>query len=136
MNRPNLTESHRAMFITSTLARVMIDMSDSELAAIRRSKLRELKRRLSAKQRKTEEIDADRILNEIFKGRAWEVFNAASYQFPNVMKEVKKALVKLALSGRLKAVTGEQLHLFLKTLGLRVRLDTRISYVEHGKLAT
>lgn len=109
-------------------------MSDSELAAIRRNKLRELKRRLTAKQKKTEEIDADKILNGIFKGRAWEIFNAATYQFPDVMKQVKKALVKLALSGRLKAVTGEQLHLFLKTLGLRVRLDTTISYAEHGKL--
>ena len=112
----------------------MIDMSDSELAAIRRSKLRELKRRLSAKQRKTEEIDTDKILNGIFKGRAWEVFNAASYQFPNVMKEVKKALAKLALSGRLKAITGEQLFIFLRTLGLRVKLDTKIRYAEHGKL--
>jgi DNA-binding TFAR19-related protein (PDSD5 family) len=109
-------------------------MSDSELAAIRRNKLRELKRRLTAKERKTEEIDADKILNGLFKGRAWEVFNAASYQFPNVLKEVKKALVKLALSGRLKAVTGEHLYLFLKTLGLRVRLDTQIRYAEHGKL--
>ncbi|MDH5461570.1 MAG: hypothetical protein OEX09_05045 [Candidatus Bathyarchaeota archaeon] len=109
-------------------------MSNSELAAIRRNKLRELKGRLTAKQKKTEEIDADKILNGIFKGRAWEIFNAANYQFPNVMKEVKKALVKLALSGRLKAVTGEQLYLFLKTLGLRVRLDTKIRYAEHGKL--
>jgi DNA-binding TFAR19-related protein (PDSD5 family) len=109
-------------------------MSDSELAAIRRNKLRELKIRLTAKQKKTEEIDADKILNRLFKGRAWEVFNTASYQFPNVMKEVKKALVKVALSGRLKAVTGEQLHLFLKTLGLKVRLNTKIRYAEHGKL--
>jgi DNA-binding TFAR19-related protein (PDSD5 family) len=112
----------------------MTDMSDSELAVIRRSKLRELKRRLSAKQRKTEEIDTDKILNGIFKGRAREVFNAASYQFPNVMKEVKKALAKLALSGKLKAITGEQLFLFLRTLGLRVKLDTKIRYAEHGKL--
>jgi DNA-binding TFAR19-related protein (PDSD5 family) len=112
----------------------MTDMSDNELAAIRRNKLRELKRRLTAKQKKTEEIDADKILNGLFKGRAWEVFNTASYQFPNVMQEVKKALVKLALSGRLKAVTGEQLYLFLRTLGLRVRLDTKIRYAEHGKL--
>ena len=109
-------------------------MSDGELAAIRRNKLRELKRRLTAKQKETEEIDADKILSGIFKGRAWEIFNAAIYQFPNVMKEVKKALVKLALSGRLKAVNGEQLYLFLKTLGLRVRLDTKIRYAEHGKL--
>ncbi len=112
----------------------MIGMSDSELAAIRRNRLRKLKRRLSAKQKKTEEIDAEKILNRVFKGRAWEVFNAASYQFPNVMKEVKKALVNLTLSGRLKAVSGEQLYLFLKTLGLRVRLDTKIHFAEHGKL--
>jgi len=109
-------------------------MSDNELAAIRRNKLRELERRLTAKQKKTEEIDADKILNGLFKGRAWEVFNAASYQFPSVMQEVKKALVKLSMSGRLEAVTGEQLYLFLRTLGLRVRLDTKIRYAEHGKL--
>jgi DNA-binding TFAR19-related protein (PDSD5 family) len=112
----------------------MTDMSDNELAAIRRNKLRELERRLTAKQKKTEEIDADKILNGLFKGRAWEVFNAASYQFPSVMQEVKKALVKLSMSGRLEAVTGEQLYLFLRTLGLRVRLDTKIRYAEHGKL--
>jgi DNA-binding TFAR19-related protein (PDSD5 family) len=112
----------------------MIVMSDSELRAIRQNKMREIKRRLAAKQRKTEKIDADNILNGIFKGRAKEVFDAATYQFPEVMKTVKKALVRLVLSGRLKAVTGEQLYLLLGNLGLRVRLDTKIRYAKHGKL--
>jgi len=112
----------------------MIAMSDSELQAIRRQKLQKLQRRVAAKQKKTEKVDADKILNRIFKGRAWEVFNAANYQFPNVMTKVKDALVRLALSGRLKEVTGEQLYLFLRNLGLRVRLNTKIHYTEHGKL--
>ena len=109
-------------------------MSDSELRAIRRNKLRELQAKLAAKQKRTEKIDSNKILNRIFKGRAWEVFNTASYQFPNVMSKTKEALVNLALSGRLKEVTGEQLYLFLRNLGLRVRLNTKIRYTEHGKL--
>ena len=109
-------------------------MSDSELRAIRRNKLRELQAKLAAKQKRTEKIDSNKILNRIFKGRAWEVFNTASYQFPSVMSKIKEALVNLALSGRLKEVTGEQLYLFLRNLGLRVRLNTKIRYTEHGKL--
>ena len=108
-------------------------MSDRELQAIKRGKLRELQRRLAAKQKKTEKISADNILDKIFKGRAWEVFNSASHQFPDVMNKVKDALVNLALSGKLQEVTGEQLYLFLRNLGLRVRLDTRIRYADHGQ---
>ena len=111
-------------------------MSDSELAAIRQNKLRELRKRLATKPEKSKEEGPDDILNRIFKGRAWEVFNAANYQFPQIMKEVKDTLVKLAASGRLEKVTGEQLYHFLRNLGLRVKLNTTIHYTEHGKLKT
>ena len=109
-------------------------MSDSELRAIKRNKMRELQRRLAEKQNKTEEIDADKVLKGIFKGRAWEVFNSAIYQYPAIIGKVKDALVNLALSGKLQEVTGEQLYLFLRNLGLRVRLNTRIRYTDHGQL--
>lgn len=109
-------------------------MSDRELEAIKRRKLREIQRRWAARQRKTEKPDTDETLNKVFRGRAWEVFNAANQQFPTVMSQIKEALVKLAASGRLKEVTGEQLYLFLRKLGLRVRLNTTIRYTEHGKL--
>jgi DNA-binding TFAR19-related protein (PDSD5 family) len=108
-------------------------MNDRELQSIKRSKLRELRKKLAAKQKKTEKISADKILDKIFKDRAWEVFNSASHQFPDAMGKVKDALVNLALSGRLKEVTGEQLYLFLRKLGLRVRLDTKIRYTDHGQ---
>ena len=109
-------------------------MSDRELQAIRRDKLRALQRKLAANQKNAGEISADTILTKVFKDRAWEVFNSASSQFPDAMSKVKEALVKLVLSGKLREITGEQLYLFLRKLGLRVRLDTKIRYVDHGQL--
>ena len=114
--------------------KVMIAMSDPELTAIRLKKLRDLKKRLAPKEKDTPSQDTDAILTDVFKGRAWEVFNTATLQFPGVMGEVKKALVKLVLHGDLKEITGEQLYLFLRRLGLRVKLNTRISFTEDGKL--
>ena len=112
----------------------MIVMSASELNSLRRKKLRELQRRLAKKEKKTKGVNADNVLNKIFRGRAWEVFNAASYQYPGAMQRIKEVLVKLALTGRLNEVTGEQLYLFLKNLGLKIRLNTKINFASHGKL--
>jgi DNA-binding TFAR19-related protein (PDSD5 family) len=109
-------------------------MSDSELDMIRRRKLLELQRRAAAKENKVETLDSNEVLNRVFRGRAWEVFSAASYQFPQVMTQVRALLVKLALSGKIKEVTGEQLHNFLTDLGLRVRLETKIEFASNGEL--
>jgi DNA-binding TFAR19-related protein (PDSD5 family) len=108
-------------------------MSDGELEIIRRKKYVEMQRKLITKEGKTATPDADKVLNGIFRGRAREVFKSASNQFPNVMVRVKELLVKLALSGELKEMSGEELYLFLVDLGLRVRLDTKIEFVSHGE---
>jgi DNA-binding TFAR19-related protein (PDSD5 family) len=109
-------------------------MSDDELAAIRRRKLREFQKKLVTKENQSAATNANDVLNEIFTGRAWEVFNSASQQFPNAMGRVKDVLVKLASSGRLTEVTGEELYIFLRKLGLEVKLNTKISYASHGQL--
>lgn len=109
-------------------------MSDAELRAIRQNRLRELQKRLAVKQKKNEQASVDEILDRIFRGRAWEVFKAASHQHPEVMRKLKPVLIHLASSGRIKEVTGEQLYLFLRNLGVRVRLNTKIRFTEHGKL--
>jgi DNA-binding TFAR19-related protein (PDSD5 family) len=109
-------------------------MSDADLAAIRQRKLRELQRKLGTKENQPESTNADDVLNKIFKDRAWEIFNSATYQFPDAMRKVKDILVKLALSGKLTEVTGEELYVFLNKLGLKVRLDTKINYESHGQL--
>jgi len=109
-------------------------MSDRELLAIRRKRFRELQRRVASKEKKEEKIDADKVLNRVFKGRAWEVFNSARYQYPEIMNKIRDALVKLVLAGRLSEINGEQLYVFLRSIGLRVKLNTEIRFTDHGKL--
>jgi DNA-binding TFAR19-related protein (PDSD5 family) len=111
-------------------------MSDSELAAIRQKKLREIQRRFSAKQIQPDTTGPKDVLNRIFKDRAWEVFNSATAQFPVEMSKVKKILTELAVSGKITQVTGEELFVFLKKLGLDVKLNTTITYASHGQLKT
>lgn len=109
-------------------------MSDEELAAIRQKKLQEFQRKIGAKERRPQGSNQEDVLNRIFKGRAWEVFNCASHQFPYAMKKVRGILVELASSGKLTEVTGEELYVFLRKLNLDVRLDTKINYASHGQL--
>jgi DNA-binding TFAR19-related protein (PDSD5 family) len=111
-------------------------MSDSELAAIRQKKLREIQKRFSAKQTPPDTSGSKDVLNKIFKDRAWEVFNSATVQFPVEMSKVKKILTELAVSGKITQVTGEELFVFLKKLGLDVKLNTTITYASHGQLKT
>ena len=111
-------------------------MSDSELAAIRQKKLREIQKRFSAKQTPPDTTGPKDVLNKIFKDRAWEVFNAATVQFPVEMSKVRKILTELAVSGKITQVTGEELFVFLKKLGLDVKLNTTITYASHGQLKT
>ena len=109
-------------------------MSDRELDAIRQRRLRELQRKLAERERKNDEPNPKTILNAIFKDRAWEVFESASRQFPEVMSRVRELLVKEAKLGNLKEVTGEQLYMFLADLGLKIRLNTKIEFASHGEL--
>jgi DNA-binding TFAR19-related protein (PDSD5 family) len=111
-------------------------MSDGELAAIRQKKLREIQKRFSAKQTLPDTTGPKDVLNKIFKDRAWEVFNSATIQFPVEMSKVRKILTELAVSGKITQVTGEELFVFLKKLGLDVKLNTTITYVSHGQLKT
>jgi DNA-binding TFAR19-related protein (PDSD5 family) len=111
-------------------------MSDRELAAIRQRKLREIQKRLAARQSEPDVASPKEVLDKIFKDRAWEVFNSATAQFPEEMSKVRKILKELAVSGKINQVTGEELFVFLKKLGLDVKLNTKITYASHGQLKT
>lgn len=116
-------------------------MSDLELEMIRYKKLLELRKRIEKKvetedgSKGTKEVDVQRVLNEVFVDRAWEVFNAAKAQYPQVAQYVERALTKLILEGKIKdKISGEDLYGLFLRLGFRVRLPTRINIVEHGKV--
>lgn len=109
-------------------------MSDDELEALKRKRLLDLQRRIASHQEKQEpKIDAYKVLDKIFRGRAWEVFNEANSQYPVEMAEIVPTLVNLVSEGKLKEIDGEQFFALLRSIGLRVSLNTEIKVVSHGK---
>jgi DNA-binding TFAR19-related protein (PDSD5 family) len=109
-------------------------MSDDELEALKRKRLLDLQRRIAAHQEEQEpKIDARKVLDKVFRGRAWEVFNEANSQYPAEMAEIEPTLVNLVSEGKLKEIDGEQLFALLRSIGLRVSLNTEIKIVSHGK---
>jgi DNA-binding TFAR19-related protein (PDSD5 family) len=123
---------------------------DPHIELLKRRKLQSLKRRLLIEkveaEKQGEEADAPstpsppppqptEVLRQVFVGRAWEVWNAAMAQYPQVTRELEGALIKLIKSGRLRnQITGEQLFWFFRRLGVRVRLNTKIRIYESGEL--
>src|SRR5665648_1024549 len=90
-------------------------MSDDELEALKRKRLLELQRRMAlCSQEKEGPIDVHKVLDSVFRGRAWEVFNEANSQYPN-------------------EIDGEQLYALLRNVGLDVRLNSKIKVISHGK---
>ena len=77
------------------------------------------------------------ILETMFSGRAWEVYETAKVQYSTVMPQIEQTLVEGIKSGKIKdSIDGESLFVFLRRLGLNVRLNTKIRYKEHGELKT
>lgn len=108
-------------------------MSDRELEALKQKRLQEMQKKMRFQEQSREPTDANAVLNGIFEGRAWEVFNAAQSQFPVAMAEIEKLLVSLVLEGKITEMQGEQLYALLREIGLRVRLNTTIKVASHGK---
>jgi len=108
-------------------------MSDDELEALKRKRLLDLQRRMALREEKQELVDVHKVLDSVFRGRAWEVFNEAHSQYPSEMAEIEHQLVGLISEGKLKEIDGEQLYALLRNVGLRVSLNTGIKIVSHGK---
>ena len=108
-------------------------MSDDELEALKRKRLSELQRRMALHEEKQKPLDVHKVLDSVFRGRAWEVFNQAHLQYPSEMSEIEHQLVSLVSEGKLKEIDGEELYALLRNIGLRVSLNTGIKIVSHGK---
>jgi len=111
---------------------------DSELEKLKRERLAEMQRRMTAKQQaeaSPAKLEPRQILERVFVGRAWEVYHAARAQYPGIADQIFQELAELVQSGKLRGkITGEQLFGLLHQIGLDVRLDTKIQVLEHGEL--
>jgi len=111
---------------------------DSELEKLKRERLAEMQRRMTAKQQAEAapaRLEPRQILERVFVGRAWEVYHAARAQYPGIADQIFQELAELVQSGKLRTkITGEQLFGLLRQIGLDVHLDTKIQVLEHGEL--
>ncbi|MFA9496897.1 MAG: DNA-binding protein, partial [Candidatus Bathyarchaeota archaeon] len=85
---------------------------DDELERIKQKRLAEMKRTMLLKQikdlqdsepesEKPREVTNQEVLDAMFGNRAWEVYNAAAYQYPQVIGQVEKILVDGIKEGKI-----------------------------------
>ena len=120
---------------------------DSELERLKQKRLQELQRKMLLNQLKQKEPEHEpepskeptneELLGKYFQNRAWEVWNTAKYQYPDVMPKIEGLLVDAIKQGKIKDyVDGASLMGFFRQIGLRVRFSTKIRISEHGELKT
>jgi DNA-binding TFAR19-related protein (PDSD5 family) len=121
---------------------------DDELERIKQRRLDEMKRQFlikKLKEQKKEESKPEKpkeptnqdILDKYFGERAWEVYNAAIYQYPRVMPQVEKILVEGIKTGKIREIIdGAALMGFFRAIGIPIRLKTKIRISEKGELKT
>jgi len=120
---------------------------DEELERIKQKRLEELRRKMLLDQIKEKEPETEpepakeptneEMLGKYFGNRAWEVWNAAKHQYPQVMPKIEVMLVDAIKQGKIKDyIDGANLMGFFRQVGIPVRLDTKIRVSEHGELKT
>jgi DNA-binding TFAR19-related protein (PDSD5 family) len=122
-------------------------MSDDALERLKRKKMQDLQRRMAAEDAvkaaqalakdKPKEPSTDQMLDTIFGDRAWEVWRIAREQFPQVIPQIEQALIDAVKQGKIREkIDGGGLAMFLRQIGLPLRLNTQIRFAEHGELKT
>ena len=121
---------------------------DDELERIKQKRLAEMKRKMLLKQIKDQresepepetprEATNQEVLDAMFGNRAWEVYSAAAYQYPQVIGQVEQILVECIKEGKIAdIIDGAALMGFFRQVGLPVRLNTKIRISDHGELKT
>jgi len=120
---------------------------DDELERLKRKKMQEIQRRMATQDAvqaaqtlakdKPQEPSNDQTLDQIFGDRAWEVWRIAREQFPKVIPQVEQALIDAVKQGKIREkIDGGGLAMFLRQIGLPLRLNTQIRFAEHGELKT
>lgn len=118
---------------------------DSELERLKAKRLAEMQKNISYKQNiekqsesKPQETKTPReILVPKLGYRGLEVLENAESQFPNESKIVVEKLAELVNTGEInEVIDGGKLLLLFRTVGLNIRMQTKINIEEDGKFVS
>ncbi|MFQ5940148.1 MAG: double-stranded DNA-binding protein [Nitrososphaerales archaeon] len=106
---------------------------DPELEIIKGRKLRELKKKVNPEKPK---IKSNRdLFIEHLVDRGIEVLVAAESQYPKETAIIVAKLVEIIKNGELQGtISGGALLSLFRSIGLRIRMNTKIRVEEHGRL--
>ncbi|ABK77704.1 hypothetical protein CENSYa_1074 [Cenarchaeum symbiosum A] len=116
-------------------------MSDDELDRLKARRLEEMKRNVSAQDEppkdEKERPSARKILSGKLGYRGMEVLQNAEAQYPAETRMVVEKLGELIESGEVtEEIDGGKLLMLLRTVGLSVRMNTKISVEQDGKFVS
>ena len=116
---------------------------DSELEKLKAKRLAEMQQNISSIKQTTEEPEKKETVNprdmvlKFLGFRGEEVLQNAESQFPTETKSIIQQLAKLIESGELnEKMDGGQLLQLLRSIGLRVRMNTKINVEQDGKFVS
>ncbi len=108
---------------------------DPELEIIKAKKLLKMKKKITEEKPKPK-TDRDLFIAQLVD-RGTEVLAAAEAQYPRETAMIVAKIAELIKSGELQSkIPGGELLALFRSIGLRVRMNTKISIEEHGKLVS
>ncbi len=108
---------------------------DPELEIIKAKKLLKMKKKITEEKPKPK-TDRDLFIAQLVD-RGTEVLAAAEAQYPRETAIIVAKIAELIKNGELQSkISGGELLALFRSIGLRVRMNTKISIEEHGKLVS
>jgi len=115
---------------------------DPDIAIIKARKMKELWKQAAAleksKAAQKARIKTDReIVSDLLYDRGEEVLKLAEIQFPSQTRMIINRIADLTKSGEIQQrISGGELLMLFRSIGINVRVNTTIKIEDHGKLVS
>ena len=119
---------------------------DPDIAIINARKMKELWKKAALEKsnaiqkeedRKTQSRTDEQVVSDFLYDRGTEVLKLAESQFPAQTRAIVKRLADLIKSGEIQqGISGGELLMLLRSVGIYVRVSTTIKIEDHGKLVS
>ena len=119
---------------------------DPDIAIINARKMKELWKKAALEKsnaiqkeegRRTQSRTDEQVVSEFLYDRGTEVLKLAESQFPAQTRAIVKKLADLIKSGEIQqGISGGELLMLLRSVGIYVRVSTTIKIEDHGKMVS